>query len=148
MERAAEDQRTRQREKPKTRREQETETAKIKFDEIRQWAAGKEGVRQKSLTPRKGVAIGKSTHAGFGVFARNEFNTGDRILEYEGDRINQTEANEKEEIYGTFTDGMYLFALHDDTIIDATLSYTIARFINHAEHRAVINAYAGTLPQP
>jgi SET domain-containing protein len=80
--------------------------------------------------------------------ARNEFKKRDKILEYEGVRINQTEANKREEIYDNITDGMYLFALDEDTIIDATLSYTIARFINHASHNVVINAYAGTLPQP
>ena len=75
--------------------------------------------------------MGKVHTGGFGVFARNEFKKGDIILEYEGDRINQTEADEREKIYADFQDGMYLFALHDDTIIDATLSCTIARFINH-----------------
>ncbi len=102
------------------------------------------GRSQPSLTSRKGVMIRQSLIQGNGLFATSGFKKGDRILEYEGEVINKMEKTRREEIYDKTIFGTYIFAI-EDKFIDATLTHTLARFINHSDDP---NAYAGEQPPP
>jgi SET domain-containing protein len=125
-------------------REQDLKIARSKFNELDLWATDMRGRSQPSLTSRKGVMIRQSLIQGNGLFATSGFKKGDRILEYEGEVINKMEKTRREEIYDKTIFGTYIFAI-EDKFIDATLTHTLARFINHSDDP---NAYAGEQPPP
>jgi hypothetical protein len=124
--------------------EQDLKIARSKFRTLDLWATDMRGRSQPSLTPGKGVMIMESLIQGNGVFATSGFKKGDRIVEYKSDVIDAMEKIRREKIYVKTIFGSYLFA-SGDKFIDATLSHTLARFINHSDDP---NAYAGEQPQP
>ncbi len=80
----------------------------------------------------RGLALRQSKIHGRGVYARHPIPAGTRIVEYRGERITTAEAEERypddpDAVYHTF-----LFAVDDDTVIDAAFNGNIARWINHS----------------
>lgn len=55
------------------------------------------------------------------------------VIEYIGEIVRQKVADNREKIYEQMGIGSsYLFRIDDDTIIDATKTGNLARFINHS----------------
>jgi SET domain-containing protein len=104
--------------------------------------ASRKGPQKRKKGPRRkgpgGVAfprpftIRKSTIQGRGAFAIRWIPAGTRIIEYLGERISSEEADTR---YDDDTMGRhhtFLFAVDDDTVIDAGVRGNAARFINHS----------------
>jgi hypothetical protein len=73
------------------------------------------------------VAFGKSRIQGTGGFARVAIRRGKRIVEYDGPRLSQEEAQ------GLIDRGnVYIFTLNDKVAINGWVRWNMARFINHS----------------
>jgi uncharacterized protein len=70
--------------------------------------------------------------AGLGVFATRRIRRGARIIEYVGERISSEEASERYDDDAMKHHHTFLFAVDDDTVIDAAVGGNEARFVNHA----------------
>eukprot|EP01135_Chromosphaera_perkinsii_P001707 Nk52_evm84s208 gene=Nk52_evmTU84s208 len=69
----------------------------------------------------------------WGLFAMEPIEKDDMVIEYVGEMIRQSVADEREKRYEKSGIGSsYLFRVDDDNIIDATKCGTLARFINHS----------------
>ena len=72
----------------------------------------------------------------YGLFAKNGFGKGEFVVEYQGEILRETIADEREkraERAGNGDGGScYMFRLDEDHVIDATLKGNCARFINHS----------------
>lgn len=69
---------------------------------------------------------------GKGAFALRHIPKGTRITEYKGQRISQDEANERYHDDGMERHHTFLFSVDDDTVIDAGVRGSSARYINHS----------------
>jgi uncharacterized protein len=69
---------------------------------------------------------------GRGVFARAAIAEGTRIVEYRGQRITAAEADARYPDDPTQPYHTFLFAIDDDTMVDAAVGGNIARWINHS----------------
>ncbi|MGE0822206.1 MAG: SET domain-containing protein [Candidatus Binatia bacterium] len=76
-------------------------------------------------------AVHNSPIHGKGVFATNSIAKGTRILEYAGERLSHEAANAR---YAEAkpTDIVLLFIVDDETVVDAAVGGSDARFINHS----------------
>lgn len=66
----------------------------------------------------------KRSFAGLGLFAEKQFQRGDFVIEYTGEKITHTEADQRE--------GRYLFTLNSKYVIDGKKHENLARYINHS----------------
>ena len=80
---------------------------------------------------RRGVSIRRSGIHGRGVFARIPIPEGTRIVEYRGERITTAEAEARYPDDGA-PHHTFLFAIDDDTMVDASRGGNTARWINHS----------------
>jgi len=78
------------------------------------------------------ISFGKSAIHGWGLFARQEIDQGEFLIEYRGDLIRHLIANRREQLYIGQKKDLYLFAVGDEFVVDATNSGSIARFMNHS----------------
>jgi uncharacterized protein len=78
------------------------------------------------------LAIQTSPIHGLGLFALVPFARGSRIIEYTGERITHQEAYDRYAHTSNQRRNTYLFAVNERTVIDATHSTGVARFINHS----------------
>ncbi|KAJ8575459.1 hypothetical protein ON010_g3753 [Phytophthora cinnamomi] len=79
------------------------------------------------------MLVRKSSIHGYGLFLKEAVSDGQMIVEYQGQMINQTVADERERRYEEQGVGScYMFRLDEKTIIDATRCGNLARFINHS----------------
>jgi SET domain-containing protein len=76
--------------------------------------------------------VRESPIAGLGVFAARRIRRGTRVIEYLGERISSAEADERYDDDAMTKHHTVLFAVDDDTVIDAAVNGNEARFINHA----------------
>lgn len=82
---------------------------------------------------RKQVSFGQSMIHGMGLYAKENIESGEFIIEYVGDLIRKVVADLREKKYTRQGMGdSYLFRLSGDWVIDATRRGGIARFINHS----------------
>jgi SET domain-containing protein len=68
--------------------------------------------------------IVKRSRSGLGLFAQKDYQKGDYIIEYTGERISEQEANRR--------GGKYLFRLNKKLTIDGKGRENLARYINHS----------------
>ncbi|QYF92441.1 SET domain-containing protein [Massilia sp. PAMC28688] len=94
---------------------------------------------KKSPTASKAASAAKpcfevrrSPIHGNGVFARRKIKAGERIVEYEGERITSDESGIRAEEGGGPVNHTFFFSLADGNIIDGGSGGNDARFINHA----------------
>eukprot|EP00842_Homolaphlyctis_polyrhiza_P002571 jgi/Hompol1/3314/HPOL_000547-RA len=81
---------------------------------------------------KKRLKFAKSTIHDWGLFAMERIDANDLVIEYIGEVIRQKVADHREKIYEKSGIGSsYLFRIDEDTIIDATKTGNLARFINH-----------------
>ena len=73
------------------------------------------------------VSFRKSKIQGTGGFAKVDIRRGKRIVEYDGPRISQAEAQALLE-----RGNAYIFTLNDEVAIDGWVRWNPARFINHS----------------
>jgi len=85
-------------------------------------------------TVHQRLAAGRSSIHGWGAFARTSHKTGDFVVEYVGELVRTTVANKREAVeYGSKVGiGTYIFALDQNTTIDATKSGNMAQLLNHS----------------
>ena len=68
---------------------------------------------------------------GYGVFALRRIRKGTTVIEYLGDRVSHTKANERYEHKDPKDGHTFLFTVDSRTVIDAGVDGNEARFINH-----------------
>ncbi|RLN74172.1 hypothetical protein BBJ28_00012325 [Nothophytophthora sp. Chile5] len=79
------------------------------------------------------LLVRKSSIHGYGLFLKEAVGEGQMIVEYQGQMIGQSVADERERRYEEQGIGScYMFRLDENTIIDATRCGNLARFINHS----------------
>jgi SET domain-containing protein len=76
--------------------------------------------------------VRRSPIHGNGVFARRKIDAGERIVEYEGERITSDESAIRAEAGGGPVNHTFFFSLADGNIIDGGSDGNDARYINHA----------------
>lgn len=54
------------------------------------------------------------------------------VIEYAGELIRSTLTDKRERYYDSKGIGCYMFKIDDNLVVDATMSGTAARFINHS----------------
>ncbi|OQS02588.1 histone-lysine N-methyltransferase [Thraustotheca clavata] len=79
------------------------------------------------------LEVRKSRIHGYGLFVKEVIAEGKMIVEYQGQAIRQKVADIREKRYEEMGIGScYMFRLDTDTIVDATRTGNLARFINHS----------------
>ncbi|RFU73456.1 histone-lysine n-methyltransferase, h3 lysine-4 specific [Trichoderma arundinaceum] len=82
---------------------------------------------------KKPVKFARSAIHNWGLYAMENINKDDMIIEYVGEEVRQQIAEIREKRYLKSGIGSsYLFRIDDNTVIDATKKGGIARFINHS----------------
>ncbi|RVE68468.1 hypothetical protein OJAV_G00092130 [Oryzias javanicus] len=82
---------------------------------------------------KKRICFGRSHIHEWGLFAMEPIAADEMVIEYVGETIRQVIADRREQRYEEEgIGGSYLFRIDQDTIIDATKSGNLARFINHS----------------
>ncbi len=94
---------------------------------------------KKSTTTTKAVSadtvayeVRRSDIHGNGVFARRKIDAGEKIVEYEGERITADESAIRAERGGGPVNHTFFFSLADGNVIDGGSGGNDSRFINHA----------------
>ena len=79
------------------------------------------------------LKFSKSRIHGWGLFAMEDIGAGEMVIEYVGEVIRTSVANEREKRYEAAGIGSsYFFKINEDYVIDATKKGNSARFINHS----------------
>ncbi|OMJ16851.1 Histone-lysine N-methyltransferase SETD1 [Smittium culicis] len=85
---------------------------------------------------KKSLFFAKSGIHDYGLFTRENIYAGEFVIEYIGEIIRSSLADLREHRYhteyGLPSDCCYLFRIDNETVIDATLTGNIARFVNHS----------------
>lgn len=82
---------------------------------------------------KKPVKFARSAIHNWGLYAMENINKDDMIIEYVGEEVRQKIAEIRENRYLKSGIGSsYLFRIDEDTVVDATKKGGIARFINHS----------------
>ena len=76
--------------------------------------------------------VRSSAMQGLGVFATRPITAGSRLIEYAGERLSPTQADERYPDVPGERHHTFLFAIDDDVVIDAAVDGNDARFINHS----------------
>lgn len=78
------------------------------------------------------LKFGKSSIHEWGLFALEDIEANDIVIEYVGEVVGQKVADRREKEYEALGIGSsYLFRVHEDMIVDATTKGNLARFVNH-----------------
>ncbi|GAU93598.1 hypothetical protein RvY_05517 [Ramazzottius varieornatus] len=89
--------------------------------------------RRMKLDWKRNVYLARSRIQGLGLFASRELDKSTMIVEYVGELIRNEVANNREKNYEKMNrDGIYMFRVDKDTVVDASRSGGSARFINHS----------------
>ncbi|EFC50365.1 predicted protein, partial [Naegleria gruberi] len=84
-------------------------------------------------TRKKNLKFAKSPIHDWGLFALEDIEQGEMVIEYVGEVIREALSDIREKRYEQIGIGSsYLFRLDNDLIIDATKRGNLARFINHS----------------
>ncbi|PTL80614.1 SET domain-containing protein [Vitiosangium sp. GDMCC 1.1324] len=87
--------------------------------------------KMPTLTPQP-FELRSSSIQGQGAFATRPIRKGARIIEYVGQRISQSAADERYDDTAMSRHHTFLFNVDEDTVIDAAHEGNDARFINHS----------------
>jgi SET domain-containing protein len=113
---------------PQKRSSRKTGTAKKTGRKAAKTPARKTASRRSQQLFR----VGRSGIQGKGAFATRDIRKGERLGEYKGERISWEEADAR---YDDETQGRhhtFLFEVDDDTVIDAAVGGSAAKYINHS----------------
>jgi SET domain-containing protein len=89
-------------------------------------------MRRRVLPVRRFLSVRRSGIHGRGVYARAPIPADTRIVEYRGERITSAEAERRYPDDFSAAHHTFLFAVDDDTMIDAAYGGNLARWINHS----------------
>lgn len=78
------------------------------------------------------IELRESKIQGFGVYAIKNIKKGERIIEYTGERISPEEENLRYDDETMDRHHTFLFAVDENTTIDAAVGGNEAKFINHS----------------
>ena len=102
-------------------------------EQMNRFAEKIRGIPEDSMTACKRVVLETSKVEGWSVFAEDNFMKGDKILRYEGETISREESDRREEIYErTSSRTFFMMKADKKTVIDATITEHISRFVNHS----------------
>ena len=76
--------------------------------------------------------IRRSPIQGLGAFATRSIAAGTRLIEYAGERLTPSAADDRYPEHDDARHHTFLFAIDDDVVIDASVDGNDARFINHS----------------
>lgn len=76
--------------------------------------------------------VSNSNNAQSRPFPKYVLSTGEMVIEYAGELIRSTLTDKRERYYDSKGIGCYMFKIDDNLVVDATMSGTAARFINHS----------------
>jgi len=93
-----------------------------------------ERFQEMNSTTKHRLACGKSGIHGIGLFCKVPHKKGDLVIEYVGDSVRPTVADERERkcYQGVVGAGTYMFRLNETTVVDATRAGNMAHLINHS----------------
>ena len=95
--------------------------------------AAKSPATKKSAAPKRKFEVRTSRIHGRGVYATRAIKSGERIVEYKGERISWKEADRRPPSDPDDPNHTFLFALDDGKrVIDAAVGGNSARWINHS----------------
>ncbi|KAG5680675.1 hypothetical protein PVAND_010169 [Polypedilum vanderplanki] len=83
-------------------------------------------------TYKKSVGVYRSHIHGRGLFCTRDIEAGEMVIEYAGELIRSTLTDKRERYYDSKGIGCYMFKIDENLVVDATMSGTAARFINHS----------------
>ncbi|XP_070491529.1 histone-lysine N-methyltransferase trithorax [Chironomus tepperi] len=83
-------------------------------------------------TYKKNVGVYRSHIHGRGLFCTRDIEAGEMVIEYAGELIRSTLTDKRERYYDSKGIGCYMFKIDENLVVDATMSGTAARFINHS----------------
>ncbi|XP_023929977.1 histone-lysine N-methyltransferase 2D-like [Lingula anatina] len=78
------------------------------------------------------VYLARSRIQGLGLYAARDTEKHTMVIEYIGELIRNETAEMREKIYEASNRGIYMFRINDDTVVDATMSGGLARYVNHS----------------
>ncbi len=87
---------------------------------------------RKTVADPQPFVVRRSAIQGRGCFATRDIRKGERIAEYEGERITWKEADRRYDDEGMRRHHTFLFAVTSRTVIDGARQGSDARFINHS----------------
>lgn len=89
-------------------------------------------MRRPVLPVRRFLSLRRSGIHGQGVYARAPIPAETRIIEYRGELVSNAEADRRYPDDESSAHHTFLFAVDDDTMIDASHGGNMARWINHS----------------
>uniref|UniRef100_A0A1I7RZ32 Histone-lysine N-methyltransferase n=1 Tax=Bursaphelenchus xylophilus TaxID=6326 RepID=A0A1I7RZ32_BURXY len=81
---------------------------------------------------RNFVYLARSKIQGLGLYAKRDIDMNTMIIEYVGEVIRSEVCEAREKKYLAQNRGTYMFRIDDDWVIDATMSGSLARYVNHS----------------
>eukprot|EP00180_Rhodochaete_pulchella_P002414 Plantae.Rhodophyta-Rhodochaete_pulchella.ctg36844.p2 GENE.Plantae.Rhodophyta-Rhodochaete_pulchella.ctg36844~~Plantae.Rhodophyta-Rhodochaete_pulchella.ctg36844.p2 ORF type:complete len:183 (-),score=28.85 Plantae.Rhodophyta-Rhodochaete_pulchella.ctg36844:138-632(-) len=88
--------------------------------------------RNMLKTWKKRTQIRRSGIEGWGLFATEDIEANELLIEYAGELIRPSLSDQRERFYESKGKGTYMFRIECGLIVDATMRGNWARFINHS----------------
>uniref|UniRef100_A0A3Q9Y3H5 [histone H3]-lysine(4) N-methyltransferase n=1 Tax=Polyandrocarpa misakiensis TaxID=7723 RepID=A0A3Q9Y3H5_POLMI len=88
--------------------------------------------RHLKTSAREAVGVYRSAIHGRGLYCKRDIEAGEMVMEYTGEVIRCFLTDRREDMYEKKGIGCYMFRMDDMYVVDATMTGSGARFINHS----------------